>query len=180
MDSPFMTVMAEGLARTGIRVVRFEFPYMRERRHGGKRRPPNSRNTLSRTWHEVVEHLGGAERLVIGGKSLGGRIASMVADAVGARGLVCLGYPFHPPGRPDSLRVAHLSELRTPALIVQGTRDALGSSREIEGYELSDRIRIVFLDDGNHSFKPRVRSGRTEQQALDEAVDAVAQFVRTL
>jgi hypothetical protein len=63
---------------------------------------------------------------------------------------------------------------------VQGTRDALGSSREIEGYELSDRIRIVFLDDGNHSFKPRVRSGRTEQQALDEAVDAVAQFVRTL
>ena len=180
MDSPFMEVMAAGLARTGIRVVRFEFPYMRERRHGGKRRPPNSKNTLSRTWQEIVEHLGGAERLVIGGKSLGGRIASMIADAVGARGLVCLGYPFHPPGKPDSLRVAHLQELRTPTLIVQGTRDALGNREEIDGYDLSRQIRIAFLEDGDHSFKPRVKSGRTAQQNLDEAIDTVSAFVHHL
>ncbi len=104
----------------------------------------------------------------------------MLADEVGARGLVCLGYPFHPPGRPDRLRVAHLETLRTPTLIVQGTRDALGNRHEIGGYALSPQIRMSFLEDGDHSFKPRVRSGRTESQNLQRAVDAVAEFVHGL
>ena len=108
---------------------------------------------------------------------MGGRIASMIADAQGVRGLVCLGYPFHPPGKPDRLRVAHLADLRTPTLIVQGTRDTLGRRDEVEGYDLSPAIRVVFLEDGDHSFKPRVRSGRTEAQNLDAAIVALAAFL---
>jgi len=178
MDSPFMSQMAEGLASEGLRTVRFEFPYMRERRQTGRRRPPDSGNVLAGAWREVVERLGGGGDLVVGGKSLGGRIASMIADDIGARGLVCLGYPFHPSGRPDVLRVAHLRELRTPTLIVQGTRDALGSLEEVEGYELSPRISLAWLEDGDHSFRPRVRSGRTLRENMNLAIDAVAEFIR--
>ncbi|HXZ88994.1 MAG TPA: alpha/beta fold hydrolase, partial [Candidatus Binataceae bacterium] len=123
MDSPFMDTVAEGLARNGIRVVRFEFPYMKARREGGKRGAPDREAVLIEAWRDAIARLGGGARLVIGGKSLGGRIASMVADEAGARGLVCLGYPFHPPGQPARSRVKHLEALRTPALIVQGTRD---------------------------------------------------------
>jgi predicted alpha/beta-hydrolase family hydrolase len=178
MDSPFMNVIAEGLAAAGLRVARFEFPYMAERRTTGKRRGPNPAPVLCETWKRAVEALGGGERVVIGGKSLGGRMASMVADDVGARGLVCLGYPFHPPGRPEKLRTAHLETLSTPALIVQGTRDPFGVPAEVEGYPLSERIRIAWLEDGDHSFKPRKSSGRTLEQNLAEAVEAIVSFVR--
>jgi predicted alpha/beta-hydrolase family hydrolase len=88
-----------------------------------------------------------------------------------------LGYPFHPPGKPQRLRVAHLENLRTPALVVQGTRDALGSREEVTGYRLSPSIRVHWIEDGDHSLKPRARSGRSERQNLDEGVDAVAQFI---
>jgi uncharacterized protein len=180
MDSPFMATIALGLADRKIRLVRFEFPYMERRRSDGKRRPPDGHDTLRARWLEVVERLGQAGDLVIGGKSMGGRIASMIADEIGARGLVCLGYPFHPAGRPEKLRVAHLEAIRTPTLILQGTRDALGNRMEIEGYRLSNHVRVEFLEDGDHSFKPRVRSGRTEAENLQQAVDAVASFVERI
>jgi predicted alpha/beta-hydrolase family hydrolase len=180
MDSPFMNVIAEGLAGRGLRVARFEFPYMAERRATGKRRGPNPGPQLCKAWLEAIDALGGGERVVIGGKSLGGRIASMVADEAGARGLVCLGYPFHPPGRPEKLRTAHLEHLETPALIVQGTRDPFGVPAEVEDYPLSGKIRVAWLEDGDHSFKPRKSSGRDLQQNLDEAVDVVATFVAGL
>ena len=179
MDSPFMNRIARGLAERGLRVARFEFPYMAARREG-RRRPPDPPKTLLDAWRAVVAELGGGARLVIGGKSLGGRIASMVADEVGARGLVCLGYPFHPPGQGEKLRVAHLEALRTPTLILQGTRDTLGDRAEVSGYALSPAIRVVWLEDGDHSFKPRAKSGRTEAQSLAEAVDEIARFVRAL
>ncbi len=108
---------------------------------------------------------------------MGGRIASMVADEAAVAGLVCLGYPFHPPGRPDKLRVAHLEKLQTPALIVQGERDAFGTRDEIARYSLSKRISVAFLPDGDHSFKPRASSGRTEGQNLAEAVALVTAFL---
>ena len=176
MDSPFMEFFARELGGRGVRVVRFEFPYMHTRREG-RRPPPDREPVLLATWREVIGDLGGPEGLVIGGKSLGGRMASLIADELGVRGLVCLGYPFHPPGKPDRLRVAHLANLRTPGLIVQGTRDALGSRQEVEGYELSKSIRIHWIEDGDHSLKPRARSGRTERQSLGEAAEAVAGFV---
>ena len=117
------------------------------------------------------------EGFVIGGKSMGGRIASLVADEVGVRGLVCLGYPFHPPGRPTRTRTQHLEQLETPTLIVQGTRDALGTAEDVAGYELSPKIRVHWLRDGDHSFKPRKKSGRTNQQNLNEAVESIAAFL---
>lgn len=177
MDSPFMKRVAAGLAARGCRVARFEFPYMARRREGGKRGAPDREPVLRATWTGVVERLGGGARVVVGGKSMGGRIASMIADEVGARGLVCLGYPFHPPGQPGKLRTAHLGDLRTKALIVQGTRDAFGTREDVAGYRLSPSIRIHWIEDGDHSFKPPARSGRTEKESLEEAIAAVAEFL---
>jgi predicted alpha/beta-hydrolase family hydrolase len=180
MDSPFMQTIAEGLAARGFGVVRFEFPYMREKRRGGAKRGPDRQDVLVTAWRTVIAEIGGAHALVLGGKSLGGRIASLIADEVGAKGLVCLGYPFHPPGRPRVLRTRHLERLNTPTLIVQGTRDSMGSKDEVPDYTLSPRIHVSWIEDGDHSLKPRRRSGSDPQQALATAVEEVASFVGTL
>jgi uncharacterized protein len=191
MDSAFMTFFAEGLATHGYRVARFEFPYMASRRAsgtgegGGGKRPPDRPQVLLETWRAVIVELEaeiGQEHLVIGGKSLGGRIASMVADEAGVHGLVCLGYPFHPPKKPaqkprDNGRIVHLRNLRTPALLVQGTRDPFGGPGEVGAYGLSPAITMHWIEDGDHGFIPRKRSGRTLQQNLDEALQAVARFL---
>jgi predicted alpha/beta-hydrolase family hydrolase len=179
MDSPFMAGFADGLAGRGLRVARFEFPYMAARRGGG-RKPPDREPVLLAAWRAAVAALGPADRLVIGGKSLGGRMASRVADAAGVKGLVCLGYPFHPPGRPGRLRTAHLETLRTPTLILQGERDPFGTPDEVAGYALSPAIRLHWLADGDHGFKPRKAAGRSERQNWDEAVAAIADFVAGL
>src|SRR5260370_26567995 len=100
MDTPFVSAFAAGLADHGFRVARFEFPYMAIRRETGKKKPPDREPVLRETWLRVVELLG-RDGLIIGGSSMGGRIASLVADEAGAAGLVCLGYPFHPVGKPD-------------------------------------------------------------------------------
>jgi predicted alpha/beta-hydrolase family hydrolase len=176
MDSPFMSRAARDLADVGLRVARFEFPYMAGRRAGVKRPYPDREPVLRTSWLEAIAHCGGAERVVIGGKSLGGRIASMVADEAGVRGVDCLGYPFHPPGRPDRLRTVHLETLRTPALIVQGTRDPFGTREEVQEYRLSDRVRIYWIEGGDHSWKPPARSGRTEAENFAEGMRAVRAF----
>lgn len=180
MDSPFMNELAVRLASRRVRVVRFEFPFMAARRRGGSRRPPDRAPVLLDAWRSAFRAVGGRSAPVIGGKSLGGRIASMVADELGARGLVCLGYPFHPPGRTERTRTAHLAELTTPTLIVQGARDPFGVPDEVAGYDLSSSIRVEWLADGDHSFKPRVRSGHTLAAHLDQTAKLVAAFVRTL
>ncbi len=179
MDSPFMQAIAEGAAAAGIKVVRFEFPYMRRRREGGRGGAPDPQPILIQSWRETIDELGGGERLFIGGKSLGGRIASMVADEARVRGLVCLGYPFHPPGNPGKTRTQHLENLKTPALILQGTRDSFGRPDEIAKYKLSRKIRIEWIDDGDHSFKPRASSGRTEADNLRAAIELVTEFVKS-
>jgi predicted alpha/beta-hydrolase family hydrolase len=184
MDEPLLEGIAQGLAAAGLRVARFEFPYMAARRADGRRRPPDRQAVLLDTWREVVAVLGSAghaaSRLVIGGKSMGGRMASLVADELGVGGLVCLGYPFHPPGRPQQLRTAHLATLRTPTLVVQGTRDPFGGREEVGAYRLSLAIRIAWIEDGDHGFAPRRASGRTRAQNVADAVAAVAGFVRAL
>jgi predicted alpha/beta-hydrolase family hydrolase len=180
MDSLPLTFFAEELARSGLRVVRFEFPYMRLRRAEGWRKPPDKANSLMQSWREVISQLGGGTGLVVGGKSMGGRIASMIADEAGVRGLVCLGYPFHPLGKPSQHRTRHLKSLKTPALIVQGERDRFGNSQEVPDYELSKNIRIVWIADGDHSFKPSKRSGRTERQNLEQVVSHMSAFVLSL
>lgn len=177
MKSAFMEEMAVALGARGIAVTRFEFPYMQARRYGGKRGGPDPQAVLLATYREVIESLGPGAPLFIGGKSMGGRMASMIADEAGVRGLVCLGYPFHPAGKPKQLRVAHLKELRTKTLIVQGTRDELGSSEDVAGYALSPSIRVHWIEAGDHSFERLKRSGLSTADAMREAIDVVASFV---
>jgi uncharacterized protein len=180
MDTPFMNRVAQSLGGKGVRVVRFEFPYMAARRSGGKRGAPDRQPVLLETFRQVVAEHGGGANVFVGGKSMGGRMASMVADELAVRGLICLGYPFHPPGKPDQLRIAHLTSLRTPALIIQGTRDVFGTRDEVSAYELSKAIRIEWMEDGDHSLKPRAASGVTERQNLDRAVELMTEFTYTL
>ena len=180
MDTPFMDAIAEGLVKNGISVSRFEFEYMAKRRADGKRRGPGSPKKLLETWREVVRESAGDLPLFIGGKSMGGRIASMIADEPGIAGIVCLGYPFHPPGKPDKLRTEHLESIEVPTLIVQGERDAFGNKDEVAGFKLSKTIQIAWIPDGDQSFKPRKNSGFTAESNLESAIREASQFVLSL
>lgn len=159
MDSKSMNAAAAALADAGFRVARFEFGYMAARRTSDQRKPPPKAETLQPEYRDAVAALGAKGKLIIGGKSMGGRVASMVADELYAEGkiagLLCLGYPFHPPEKPAQLRTAHLENLQAPALIVQGTRDEFGTRTEVETYTLSKAIRILWLEDGDHDLTPR-------------------------
>ncbi len=181
MDSRFMNDFAKALGTSGLRVIRFEFAYMAGRRTGEGRKPPSRAERVMGEYRDLVESLDEGRPLFIGGKSMGGRVASMVADELFAAGkiagLVCLGYPFHPPGQAAKLRTAHLEGLKTPALICQGTRDPFGTREEVAGYALSKAIGIYWLEDGDHDFRPRRESGRTAKQNLNDAADAVAEWV---
>lgn len=167
MDTSFMNVVASGLAERGIRVVRFEFPYMAARRTSNKRGAPDRQPVLLDTFRQVVEEHGGGGKVIVGGKSMGGRMASMIADEVGARGLLVFGYPFHPPGKPAQTRTAHLEQLRTPSLILQGTRDTFGTRDDVAGYTLSPAIRIEWMEKGDHSLKGRI----------PEAIESAAAYI---
>ncbi len=184
MDSASMTAAAQALAAEGLRVARFEFAYMAARRDG-QRKPPPRAETLKPEYVDAVRALGARGPLVIGGKSMGGRVASMIADelhAAGAvAGLLCLGYPFHPPDKPESLRTAHLAGLQTPALICQGTRDEFGTRAEVETYPLSGRIRLLWLEDGDHDLKPRKKlSGFSAADHLRTMAATVKQWAEQL
>lgn len=179
MDSPFMQQMAERLAARGVAVYRFEFAYMAERRTTGRRCPPERQPQLLQQWREqhalVRQQTTGP--LAVGGKSMGGRMASLLADELGADALVCLGYPFHPAGRTDKPRVEHLADLHTPALIIQGERDALGNRATVDGYRLSPMIRLYWLTAADHDLKPLKSSGLSHAQHLDSAAQAIATFL---
>jgi len=179
MDSPFMAAMARGLAAHGHRVVRFEFPYMAARR-SGRRPPPDRESVLLDAWRRTIAHSGPVRDHVIGGKSMGGRMASLVADELGVRGLLCLGFPFHAPGKPPGARIDHLARLATPTLIVQGTRDPMGSVEDAAGYRLSPRVRIAWIEGGDHSLEPLRRSGRTTGETWAEAIAAAHRFLARL
>lgn len=188
MTSPFMEEISALLGGRGLAVSRFEFGYMAARRSGGPRRPPPKVDLL------VLEFLSAVAlaaamvppggRLVAGGKSMGGRIASMAAgplfEARQIGGLVCLGYPFHPPGKPDSLRTAHLEDMRCPALVVQGERDPFGNRDDVLALRLPATLQLHWAHDGDHDLGPRGRSGTARTQNLAAAADAVDAFVRGL
>ncbi|WP_065259699.1 alpha/beta family hydrolase [Pseudomonas bananamidigenes] len=181
MDSEWMTDMAGRLAGLGINVLRFEFPYMAQRRIDGSKRPPNPAPKLLECWREVYGlvrlHVAGV--LAVGGKSMGGRMASLLADELGADALVCLGYPFYAVGKPEKPRVEHLASLRTRTLIVQGERDALGNRGAVEGYSLSPTIGVFWLAAGDHDLKPLKVSGFTHEQHLAAAAQKVAAFLQS-
>lgn len=187
MDSPFMELLSTLLAERGVRVRRFEFAYMAARRDGGKRRPPPKAETLVAEYEAAIASAAKAARggrIVIGGKSMGGRVASLVADAEHAAGrvagLVCVGYPFHPPGMAEKLRTAHLEGLACPALVVQGERDPFGTRLEVEAMRLSSQIAFAWMPDGDHDLGPRGASGHTRKGNLAAAADAIAAFLQGL
>jgi predicted alpha/beta-hydrolase family hydrolase len=185
MDSASMTAAAKALAAVGFRVARFEFAYMAARRNFDARMPPPRAETLNPEYVSAVEELKASGPLVIGGKSMGGRVASMVADGlydVGKiAGLLCLGYPFHPPDKPNQLRTRHLESLKTPALIVQGTRDDFGTRDEVPDYTLSSSIELLWLEDGDHDLKPRKKiSGFSTADHLTTMADAVKRWAEAL
>lgn len=185
MDSASLNATAAALGKAGFRVARFEFDYMAGRRHQAGRRPPPRADKLNPEYLAAVAALGAKGPLIIGGKSMGGRVASMVADELAASGhvsgLLCLGYPFHPPAKPDQLRTAHLVGLETPTLIVQGTRDEFGGREEVSSYELSPAIEFLWLEDGDHDLKPRQRvSGFSTADHLRTMAETVSAWAQRL
>ena len=179
MDTPFMAIVAEGVAAARIRVLRFEFPYMSKRSRINERRPPDPEPILVDCWRTAFAAAGKGQT-VIGGKSMGGRMASLVADELDAIGLMCLGYPFHPTGKPGRPRTEYLQSLRTTSVFVQGEPDPIGMPLEIENYDLSAVVRIHWIIDGNHDLNPRKKSGRTLEQNMAEAVAAITVFLDKL
>jgi len=179
MDSPLLTAVTRGLAESGFRVMRFEFPYMRARRRG-ERRPPDRQPILLSTWKDAIGSAGDRGRLVIGGHSMGGRMASMIADEMKVAGLCCISYPFHPPDSPEKTRTDHLRGLTTPALFIQGSRDPFGSPDEVSGYGLSSGIHVHWMEGADHSLKPLRKSGGTLQKNLEEVTLHLVAFARRL
>lgn len=172
MTHPFLASVAAGIAAAGFAVVRFDFPY-----RAAKKKVPDPMPVLQDALRSVVREYAPGP-FVLAGKSMGGRVATMVADDLGAAGVVVFGYPFHPPAKPLQLRTAHLAALRTPTLILQGERDEFGTRDEVAGYTLSPAITVEWFADGDHSLAPRKSSGFTSRQHLATAIARTVEFVR--
>ncbi len=177
MDSPFMNEVSAGLTARGIRVVRFEFPYMARRRQGEKTGAPDKPAVLEACFRERVLSEGEPGEIMIGGKSLGGRIATHVADELGVCGVVAFGYPFFPPKKAGLGRLSRLAGTTTRTLIIQGTRDPFGTEEQLRALSLPPSVSLCFIEDGDHSLEPRKKSGRTHAQNIEVAVQAAADFL---
>lgn len=179
MEHDFMSAVANGLVEQGIRVVRFNFPYMVKRAEDGKKRPPDRAPKLLEAYEEVITHFTN-QPVVIGGKSMGGRMSSLLAENELVAGMACLGYPFHPPGKPEKYKGEHLAAIEKPTLILQGERDTFGKKEEFEHFALSEQVRVIFVPDGDHSFKPRKSSGYTEAENIELAVKHLTDFIKEI
>ena len=196
MDSDFMLEMSTLIEAQGIHVRRFNFDYMEERRETGKKKPPDRQPKLLTRFAKVlteVQQQSPRHKLFIGGKSMGGRMATLLLaqeqdqyQELGIdekalakiRGVICMGYPFHPPGKPEKLRTEHLADFSTPTLIIQGERDTFGTQEEVANYDLSQQIQFAWMPDGDHSLKPRKKSGYTQKENLAAAAETTAEFIR--
>jgi predicted alpha/beta-hydrolase family hydrolase len=181
MRAEFMDVFAKGLAGHGLGVVRFNFAYAEQGRKSPDRQP-----VLEETYRAVVEHIRSTPspaKLVLGGKSMGGRIASHIAaSGTEVDGLVFLGYPLHPPGRPERIRDAHLYDIKAPMLFVEGTRDPFCPLDTLERVraKITAPNDLYVVEDGDHSLKVRKSSGRSTPEAWAEVVAAVASWMSSL
>lgn len=180
---PFMRLFASGLAELGLDVLTFNFIYMEQRRH-----VPDPKAKLEACYLAVIERarrhksLKG-NRLALGGKSMGGRIASQVAaedKGLDLAGLVFLGYPLHPPGRPDKLRDAHLKNIKSSMLFVQGSRDAFGTPDELRAIIERDKLKATLLpiDGGDHSLKVPKSLGVSQEQVYESTMDEIAGWLK--
>lgn len=178
-NSEFMQLMAEGLAKHNINVVRFNFAYMQLAEDLGKRRPPDRADKLLVHFKSILSDVDRSLPIFIGGKSMGGRMASMLLQESSAFGCICMGYPFHPPAKPEKLRTEHLLAMNKPVLILQGERDTFGTREDIGSYNLSSQVQVSYLADGDHSFKPRKASGFSLEANLNKAIQQSAAFIKT-
>lgn len=186
-SSDFIETVASGLLEKRISVLRFNFPYMDKRLEDGKRRPPERMPKLLPCFAEHINQLDSQLPIFIGGKSMGSRVAAMLTSDSDLPveielkkeifGTFCLGYPFHPQGKPENLRLPPLIERSQDVLIVQGSRDNLGDESEISSYKLPAHCRVLFLPDGDHDLKPRLKSGFNHQQHIQSAIDAIERYI---
>ena len=187
-DSPFMEQLARALAVHGVSVARFEFPYMHKRRDDGRKRPPDRQPALLEHFAIMArrcrEDIGGDRTLVVAGKSMGGRMASLLAaspEVADIQGVACFGYPFHPPGKPDRWRTGHFPDLPVPMAIYQGTRDPFGKPAELDGQPpLPSQVRVHWLEGGNHDLRPLKKQGLAPDALIDRSARLAANFVHSL
>ncbi|MDX1465063.1 MAG: alpha/beta family hydrolase [Halomonas sp.] len=182
-DSTFMQRLREALVSLGVQTLAFEFDYLQTMRREGRRRPPPRVERLVdelSLWCDSVSHRD-LPPPWWGGKSMGGRVASMLAAQVSQRtspaGLVLCGYPFHPPGKPERLRLAHWPSLACPTLVVQGSRDPFGTREQVAGYALPEVAKVHWLEEGDHDWTPRRASGRDQAALIDEGAAVIAAFM---
>lgn len=183
-DSPWMESMTTALALHGISVIRFEFPYMTRQRAEERKRPPDRMPLLTAFFKAQLER---SRKLYdapvfVGGKSMGGRVASLLAadhDAAGGlAGAVCFGFPFHPPGKPSSWRTGHFTDFSVPVKIIQGTRDPFGKPDELEDRpEVARYANVCWLDSGDHDFRPLRSSGRSQSNLIEQGAKLAADFM---
>lgn len=180
MDHPFMCAVADGLAERSVATLRFQFPYMEA---ASKRpdRPPVAHAAVRAAASEAQKAFQGLP-LFAGGKSFGGRMTSQaqaIAPIEGVRGLVFFGFPLHPAGEPSSERAAHLSEVRVPMLFLQGSRDKVAELPRIQQLMqiLGSRACLEVIEHADHSFHVPSRSGKSDQEALAQVLDAAARFL---
>jgi len=183
-DSNWMLEMDSLLSARKIEVIRFNFPYMDKRKEDGKKRPPDRQPKLLEAFRSQIDSISSDKILIIGGKSMGGRMASILATEEGYSeridGVICMGFPFHPPGKPEKFRGEHLESIRTKTLIMQGERDTFGTRDEVAEWKFSKNVSVEFLADGDHSFKPRKKSGLTLEDNLKASAEKVEKFARKL
>jgi predicted alpha/beta-hydrolase family hydrolase len=181
MDSEFMQELAISLGQGGVEVTRFEFSYMQTRRETGKKRPPDSIDELLACYKAVVQEMPKDKPIFLAGKSMGGRVASMLLNELDVTAGFVFGYPFHPVAKPESLRVNHLMELTKPLYIYQGTRDKLGSQPEVNSYMLPENVQVAWFESADHDLKPLKRSGFAQHEYIHQAaanvLDKIAKLV---
>ena len=179
-DHAFMQELSALLLAKQISVVRFNFPYMCKREEDGKRRPPDRFPALLAHYQQVLTELKTSLPVFIGGKSMGSRVAATLLaepQVIDIKGGICIGYPFHPQKKPENLRLTPLQATQRPVLICQGDRDALGNKDEISSYQLADFCQVVYLPDGDHDLKPRVKSGFSHQQHKITTAKVIQEFI---
>lgn len=178
-DSVFLEQLRHALAEAGVQTLAMEFAYLQQMRREARRRPPPRIDRLVdelARWCDTVSH-NDLPPLWVGGKSMGGRAASLLTARDAAAGLVLCGYPFHPAGKPDTLRLSHWPLIGCPTIVVQGTRDPFGNQDEVSGYSLPDGVALHWLEDGDHDWKPRRSSGRVQLDLIQEGAEAIASFM---
>ncbi len=182
-DSTFMEELSAALEREGIGTIRFEFPYMQKRRQDGKKRPPDREPVLLEYFSGVIDRvraeLGSGSLILVGGKSMGGRMASILASRRDdIDGVICFGYPFHPPGKLGRWRTAHFRDLNCPILVLQGTRDPFGKPDELADHQRElEAIDLRWVEGGNHDFQTLKSQPQTQSELIAQAARETRIFV---